>query len=513
MKSLFSVFLLAALPLHAGLFGGDFDARKGTAVIRVVKPAERYLNGKTMRVKLGPTPKAFGRQTELVAAIERALSTQFVRAEDGNADLSFEVEVSAYEPPKVHEYEVQEKRRIQVGETPLYNKDGTPKKNLFGGQATQGIYEDRLVPIRYWEGKGRLAIRVTVSPRGSTAAIDSAAATAEFSEKITINDPAPQTSVVDIGRDFGKIIGLGKKGTEASRPTADSLDLLFVDQVSGKACGRFARTISEVPIVLSTEAGLVAGTSLALAGDWAGATEYWQKAAMKNAKNEWMRSFNLGVGHIALAFQAYGQGQDAAQVAALFDQGGQLLLKASSSKPSEKHIIAALQTHASLKTAMQNIATETAEHEKTEERDMKRIAEQRRKILEDNRRDSPKEASFRQLVAVRLRGAKGDLAADDRKELEATGESAYGLNSDQTQRVVFQETERLTRAAAAIGTYEEMFASLVEDRMLSADEQTVLHDLGKNLSLDRRSVEAVHGRYTYDEAPRKAQVTKKTAKQ
>lgn len=504
MKAFFAGLLLVsltALPIRAGLFGGDFDAKKGTAAIRVVKPAERYLNGKTMRVKFGTAPKTFTRQTELLSAIDRALSSQFVRVESGDADLLFEVEVTAYEPPKVQEFEVNEKRRIQVGETPLYNKDGTPKKGLFGGQATQAIYEERMVPIRYWQGKGRLAIRVSVSPRGSTAATDSATAAAEFSEKRTLSDPAPQTSLADVGREFGKIIGLGRKPTEESLPTADSLDLRFIDQVSNNTCSRFARTVNEVAIVLSTEPGLAAGTALAQSGDWVAANDFWQKTALKNAKNEWMRQFNLGVGHIALAFHKYDQAQDPAQATALFEQGGQFLLKASAGKPSEKRVTDALQMYASLKAAMHNIASESAARDENERATFAAIAAQREKAYRDNRPDTTKEAAFRQLVAVRLRGAKGSLPPAERTELEATGQRAYELTAPQAQRIVFQENERIERTAAATGTYEETFSSLVEDGLLSSDERSVLHDLAKNLSIDKSSVDAIHRRYTYDEQP------------
>lgn len=501
MKYLAAGVLLAAFPLHAGLFSGDFDAKKGTATIHVIKPPERFLNGKTMRVRMGTAPKAFARQTELISAFDRALSTQFVRDEGSESDLVFEIDVVAYEPPNVREYDVNEKRRIQVGETPLYNKDGTPKKNLFGGHATQGIYEERFVPIRYWEGKGRLAVRVSVSPRGSAAAIDSATATVEFSEKSKLSDPAPEASVLDIGRDLGKLIGFGKKETEQSRHTTDSLDLLFIDQVSNKISGRFARTVKAVPIILSTEPGLAAGTALALAGDWSAATGYWQKATMKNAKNEWMRQFNLGVGHVALAFHTYDQEQDSAQAAALFEQGGQFLLKASSVRPSDKHVTGALQMYASFKAAMQNIASETAARAENERATMAAIAAQREKSYRDNRPDSSKEASFRQLVAVRLRGAKGSLPVKERTDLETTGQRAYGLTSAQAQRVVFQENDRLERAASAVGTYEEMFASLVDDGLLTAEERGVLQDLAKNLSLDKPTLDAVHQRYPYEEKP------------
>lgn len=495
MKYLFAGILLVALPLQAGLFSGDFDAKRGTASIRVVKPAQRFLSGKTMRIRIANAPKAFARQTELLAAVDRALSTQFVRIENGDADLLFDIEVVAYEPPNIREYDVNEKRRIQVGETPLYNKDGTPKKNIFGGHATQAIYEERLVPIRYWEGKGRLAIRVSVSPRGSTAAVDSATATAEFSEKRTLSDPAPEPSLAELGR----IIGLGRKTPEASRHTTDSLDLLFIEQVSNKTCSRFARTIDEVRIVLSTEASLAAGTALALAGDWAAANDQWQKAALKNAKNEWMRHFNLGVGHVALAFHTYDHGQDPVQAAALFEQGGQLLLKASATKPKEKHITDALQMYASLKAAIQNIASETAAREENEQRTLATIAAQREKAFRERRPDSAKEAAFRQLVAVRLRGAKGGLPAAERSELETLGQNVYELTSTEAQRVVFQENERIERSAAANGTYEEAFSSLVEDGFLSADERSVLQDLAKKLSLGRSSVDAIHRRYSYQE--------------
>lgn len=497
MRTLFAGLLLAALPLHAGLFNSDFDSRKGGVVIRVVRPAERYLNGKTMRVRIGTAPKPFQRQTELLAAIERGLSSQFVRAESGDADLLFVADIVAYEAPSVREYEVQEKRSIQVGEKPLYNKDGTPKKGLFGGQATQPIYEERFVPIGYWEGKGRLAIRLSVSPRGSSAAIDSATATAEFSEKKKISDPAPEPSLSDLGR----LIGIGKKAPEESRQTADGLDLQFIEQVTSKTCSRFARTVNETPMVLSTEPGLAGGTALALAGDWSAAVETWDKATAKNAKNEWMRQFNLGLGHVALAFQTYDQGQDASQAAAYFERGGQLLMKASAAKPGEKHIKDALQLYGSFKSAMQNMASESAAREENEKRALAEIAAKREKAFRDDRPDSPKETAFRQLVAVRLRGAKGALPAQERTDLEATGQNGYGLTALQAQRIVFQENDRIESVAKAAGTYEETFSALVEDGVLSTEERGVLQDLAKNLSIPKSSLDAIHKRYSFEEQP------------
>ena len=505
MKYLFAGFLLVALPLRAGLFGGDFDSKKGGVTIRVIRPAERFLNGKTMRIRIGTAPKSFTRQTELLAAIERALSSQFVRAESGDVDLLFEIDVVTYEPPTVREYEVNEKRKIQVGETPLYNKDGTPKKGLLGGQATQPIYEERLVPIGYWEGKGRLAIRLSVSPRGSSAAIDSATASAEFSEKKKISDPAPESSLADLGR----IIGIGRKAPEQSRQTGDGLDLQFIEQVSSKTCSRFARTVNEVRLVLSTEASLAGGTALALAGDWSAAIENWQKATMKNVKGEWMRQFNLGVGHVALAFATYDQGQDAAQAAAFFEQGGQLLLKASASKPNEKHITDALQLYASFKPAMQNIASETAAREENEKRALAEINARREKEFRSNRPDSTKEAAFRKLVTLRFQGAKGPLPAQERSELEATGQKAYGLTTSEAQRVVFQENERLETAASAVQSYEEQFSAFVGDGVLSADERSALQDLAKNLSIPKSSLDAIHKRYPFEEpSQQKSQAAK-----
>ena len=505
MKYLLAGFLLVALPLHAGLFGGDFDSRKGGVTLRVVRPAERYLTGKTMRVKISTAPKPFTRHTELVSAIERALSTQFVRVESGDADLLFDIDVSAYEPPVVRQYEVNEKRRIQVGEIPLYNKDGTPKKGLFGGQATQGVYEERMVPIGYWEGKGRLAIRLSVSPRGSSAAIDSAAASAEFSEKKKISEPAPETSLADLGR----ILGIGKKAAEQGQQTADGLDLQFIEQVSSKTAGKFARAVNEVPMVLSTEPGLAGGTALAVAGDWTAAIETWQKAALKNAKSEWMRQLNLGVGHVALAFQTYDQGQDATQAASFFEQGGQLLVKASAAKPGEKHITQALQLYASFKSAMQNIASETAAREENEKRTLAAIAAQREKTLRQSGPDSPKEGAFRQLVAVRLRGAKGALPAQERTDLESIGQKGYNLTPLQSQRIVFQENDRIESAAANVGTYEETFSALVEDGVLTAEERSVLQDLAKNFSISKSSLDVIHKRYTFRDQPaQKAQSAK-----
>lgn len=516
MKTLLTAFcVLLSVPLHAGLFGGgDFDPRKGGVTLRVVSPPERFLTGKTMRVKIGTCPKPFIRQTELLAAVEKSLSTQFVRPESGDADIQFEIDIVAYEPPNVREYEVQEKRRVQVGETPLYNKDGTPKKNIFGGQATQGIYEEKLLPIGYWEGKGRLAIRLSATPKGSKAAVDSVTATAEFSEKRKVSDPAPEASLADIGRDLGKIIGFGKKAPEQSRQTAESLDLQFIEQVSTKSCRRFAKNVSEVAVVLSSEAALAGGTAMAMTGDWSSAIQVWDKAATKNGKGEWMRQYNLGIGHIALAFQAYDQGADSGQAAAMFERGGEFLLKASTLKPKEKHVTEALQQYASFKSAMQNMANENAARAANEKRELDAIAAQREKVLREKRPDSPKEASFRQLVVLRFKGAKGDLPAEERAELEATGEKAYGLTPVQAQRVVFQENERIENAATAIDTYEATFSSLVDDGVLSTGERSVLQDLAKNLAIPKSSLDIVHKRFTFTEpAPQKVQAKPKAGKQ
>lgn len=499
MRIIFLSLLLIAGPLQAGIFSGDFDAKKGGVTIKVAKPPERFLSGKTMRIKLGGIPKTFTRQTELLGAFERALSTQFVRAEGPAADLDFEIDVVAYEPPDIREYEVNEKRRIKVGERPLYNDDGTPKKGLLGGQATQAIYEERMMPIGYWEGKGRLAVRLTVTPRGSTAAVDSSTATAEFSEKRRVSDPAPEaTSLADMGRDLKKMIGLGPKEPQQSRPTAAGLDLQFIEKVSAQAAGRYARTVNEMPMVLSTDPMLSAGTALAVAGDWQAAVTAWE--TVKNPKTEWMRQYNLGIGHLALAFNAYETSGDFEQTAGAFERGGQFLIKASELKPNEKHVVAVLQNYAELKKAMQNVAGEVAAREAKEKQALAEITAQREKTLRDKRADSAKEAAFRQLVALRIRNAKGPLPGEEKGTLESTGQKGYGLTAAQSQRIVFQESERVTVAAEAVETYNSTFSSLVADGVLSSEEKEILQGLAKNLEIPKTAVEGVHKQYTFEES-------------
>lgn len=491
-----SSLLLATTSLYAGIFGGDFDARKGSVRIKVARPPERFLSGKTMRIKMGEAPKSFNREAELLGSIERALSTQFVRSESGPPDLEFNLDVVSYEPPDIREYEVQEKRSIKVGERPLYNKDGTPKKGLLGGQATQGIYEDRMVPVAYWEGKGRLAIRLTVTPKGSSAAVDSASSTAEFSAKGRVGDPSEPSSFADIGRDLRKIWS-GQKEPEQSRPTAASLDLQFIEKVSYEVGGRFAKTVSEVPMVLSTEPALSAGTALAVAGDWQAAVDTWDR--VKNPKIEWMRLYNLGIAQIALAFSAYEAGGDFDQTSAAFERGGQLLMKASELKAGEKHVVSALQSYADFKKAIQNVASEAAAREAKEKRAMADMTAQREKSLRDKRPDSAKESAFRQLVALRIKGAKGPLEGEDKTTLQAIGQKGYGLTTSQAERIVFQEAERVGAAAEAIETYDTTFSSLVADGVLSVEEKEVLQGLAKSLSLSETTLAGIHKRYDFQD--------------
>jgi len=476
MRALIAGLLfITTLPLQAGLLSGDFDNRKGGVAIRVVRPPERFLSGKTMQVKIGSAPKSFHRQIELLSAVERALSAQFVRVESGEADVIFEIDVIAYEPPAIREYEVRETQKVQIGETPLYNKDGTPKKNLFGGHATQPIYQEQVVPVGYWEGKGRLAIRLSARPQASSAAVDSASATAQFSEKHKIGESAASPSLNVLGHDIGSVFGLMKRPPqEQVRPTTDSLDLQFIEQVSATTGKRFAKTVNEVGVVLSSEASLAAGTAQALTGDWPGAIQTWDQATLKNSKAEWMRQYNLGLGHVALAFHTYDQGEDAATAASIFERAGQHLLKASSLKPKEKHVTAALQQYASFKAAIQNMSSETAVREAREKRALDEIAAKQKKVLLDKRPDSAKESSFRQLVALRIRGAKGPLPGDERSSLETLGQKAYGLTSAQSQRIVFQENDRITSAAASVETYEQLFATLVDRKSTRLNSSHIL---------------------------------------
>jgi hypothetical protein len=508
---LLASIILAAGSLHAGIFsGGDFDAKKGSVVIKVARPPERFLSGKTMRIRLGDTPKSFTRETELVSAFERALSTQFVRADTSTPDLDFEIHVVAYEPSTVRDYQVQEKRSIKVGERPLYNSDGTPKKGLFGGQATQAIYEERMVPVGYWEGKGRLSVRLVVTPRGSTAAVDSASASAEFSEKRKVDDPAPEaTSFAEMGRNL-KSIWLGRNESVKGRPTADGLDLQFIEKVSYEAAGRFAKSVSEVPMVLATDASLAAGTALAVAGDWQSAVETWDR--VKNPKIEWMRQYNLGIGHVALAFGAYEAGADFEQTSAAFERAGQSLLKASELKPGHKHVVAALQGYGDFKKAIQNVAGEVAERTAKEKRALAEMTAQREKTLRDKRPDTAKEAAFRQLVALRIRSAKGPLDGEEKNSLESTGQKGYGLTPVQAQRVVFQEADRVGAAAEAVDTYDTTFSSLVADGVLTSEEKDVLRGLAKSLDIPETTIDGVHKRYEFKEHVVQAKAKTKTSK-
>jgi hypothetical protein len=123
------------------------------------------------------------------------------------------------------------------------------------------------------------------------------------------------------------------------------------------------------------------------------------------------------------------------------------------------------------------------------------------------REDSPKEASYRQLV-------RASLAGDPKRDLNpmrATGEK-LGLNETEVQRIITQEIER----TQGLSQYEAMVAQMVADGVLTKDKRQALNSFYPTLNMTQADARSVERKFKFSEegvAPPAAAASKPTPAQ
>ncbi|MGI8741305.1 MAG: hypothetical protein ACR2NN_01810 [Bryobacteraceae bacterium] len=470
---------------------------KMDATMRVPQPPKAYLGKKNVRVEVSQVPADLGTPERIQQSVEQNLAPDLA-PNSPQPEAIFRIAVASYDPPKVRTYTATETRQIKTGEKPLYNKDGTPK-TLFGKQMTEPIYEDRQVPIGYWEGVGLLSLKVDVrSPAG--AVLDSFAPSATFARKIVVS-----------------VAGESQKS--GILPTPENITTAMILQVTAEFKPRYCLTYRQEAFPLAVDDELMSGNALAVAGNWQTALKQWETASIKNKKNSGDRLYNMAAAHEALAYEAYNKSQNMEEVQPMFAKALELYTQALTIDPGEKYIRQssdrvqraksgmdeAMKQYAAQKFEAERLLAEMEdrqhkEEEKRRQDDAVRLeAEAGAKDLTSNRPDTPEEASFRKLVRLRLASLPADVPAPDQAKLEANGQQIYKLDTKKAKRVVSQEVKKRQAHETGIATYKENLAAFINDKLLTKDERATLDEIAKANDLSPEDTHAVEVKYKFRE--------------
>src|ERR1039457_6168721 len=140
--------VLGAVLAVAGQFKcGALRTSEDVVVLSIPHPPDALLRAKNLRVVWESTG-SFQKADQVRQLIEQALGKEFGFT-DPNPDAIVKLALLTFEPVTERRYTQNESRSIKVGEKPIYDKNGKQT-------GTQDIFENRVVPIEYWEASGSL---------------------------------------------------------------------------------------------------------------------------------------------------------------------------------------------------------------------------------------------------------------------------------------------------------------------------------------------------------------------
>ena len=486
-----AVLVLLASQAWPGKFNFGFMSTKSDDVtLAIPRPPDAYIAKKNASVQVVQAAAQFRDRDGLRMAIERALTPDFTLV--AQPEVTFKVSVVTYAPPSSRVYSQTESRYMKVGQRPAYNKNGTPKVDSNGRQQYEDVFENRQVPVEYWEGRGDLSLRVEVWDSAGTL-LDGFAPQQSYTQKI-------MTAVNRESQLGGKVL-----------PDNEAILQSMVDALAGMVTVRYRKTSNVVKFKLACDDELRAGNATAISGNWQGALKQWTAVSMK--KNAGDRVYNMAVAHEALAYETYNASQNPEESDPLFAKAIQLYAEAMRLDPEEKYIQQASKrlelAKANIENAKKQWAVQKFEADKAlAELEARRQAEEAKRIEEEAssreltaaREDTPQEASFRTIVRLRLKSGAAPVPDADKSKMEELGVQAYRLSALHAQRVVVQEAARREKLAGNVAMYRDTFSALASDKQISIEERKTLGELSRNLDLSPDDLKEAEAAFQFREA-------------
>jgi len=487
------IFVLAVVPAPAGKFKHGLGS-SDKVFLQIPHPPDALIKAKNLNIQWESTAVPFGRAEQLKLLVQQALAKEFSFT-DQNPDAVVKLSVLGYEPIRTRTYTQTETRSVKVGEKTTYDKNGKPHK--------QDVFDNRQVPIGYWEASGALNINVAVVDKKGTP-IDSFAPSGRCLQKQAISVNNEST--------------LGRK----SLPSAESLEGLMYADISGKVQKRYTASVDPVEVMLAVDDELRPANKLAQTRRWAEALEGWKAAKLKNNPGD--QTFNIAVAKEAMAYAEYARSQSLDDMMPLFKEAMDLYEQALKQDPGEKYMQNQVQRLTLARTNIDNVRKhyedQEAEARKAAEEVQKMLAkkaeEERRKLeleaaIKDTGPDSAEEAKFRPMARMRLAAMQGDITEQQTNDLIGLGQRAFGVNEMKSTRVVLQEVERRKKLVQKLKDYDDMFAPLVKDGKLSVAARSSMRELQKNLGLEETEVQPIEAKYTFVDEAKQVQAAKAVA--
>jgi len=485
-------------------FGGEFrcgmlNTTTFKVNLRIPRPPDAFISKKNAQVTIAEAPGRFAEGSQLRLAVERALAPDF-NTVASEPETIFRVSVVTFDPPVIKRTTQTENRNIKVGQRQQV-RNGARQYDKQGNPIMEDVYEDRRVPVDYWEANAQLQLSVNVVDGGGIL-LDGFTPSNSFQEKkvVSVNGVASGQSLLD------------------ERAIRD----LVITRTVGQFIRRYTRTFDSAEVLLACGDEFRVGNKMAIAGDWDGAIRTWEAVKLKKpAKTEGDRNYNIAVAQEAIALSTLATSENPQEAGPVLAKALAQYRKASELDPGEKYI---RNSATRVGTTQRNFANAVKQYEvqkfeaekllalanaKKEEEDkarrekeeaeavLLRAKEERQRLLTEERPDTPEEAKFRPTARLRIKAASGSLSDDEMNRIVAMGREMYKLDEIKSERVVFQEVSQLEKVTKGLKAYDENFRAFVADGVISKDERAGLHEIATSLALTPTDVTSLEANYKF----------------
>ncbi|MCL1887237.1 MAG: hypothetical protein FWG01_04830 [Betaproteobacteria bacterium] len=515
LKILGILFVFAVF--SPSLFAANFRCglSRTETTLTIPRPPDVQVLGRNIQVVIGNVPGAFTMrdQDSMRQAIQQALVPDFIVA-NNNPEVIFTVHVTTYNA-NIREYTQTEKRRIVVGQD--------CKKDDKGKEKCTDKYENREVPVKYWEANVPMAWRVEVAD-SSGKSIDYAFSPGDtFNSKKELSVAGkPSSSSGGLNDLINSILG-NAAANSTELPDEQAIRSHLIANTARKFTSRYRKTYDSLKVYLACDKEFSDGNKLiedskkVTSKDWAGALSQWEIVKLRKPENESGRLYNMAVAYEALAFKAFDVSGVPEDADPNFDKALGLYQQAMTMDPKEKYIqdaanrlrvsksnLGRARLQRDTREREEQMALELAIAEMEEEIRLEEIRQQKEEArLEAMARpedeDFAEERNFRTYVRARF-GTRMDIDDEELEKLSIYGQERLKLDEDQAWRVVDQEVERLKlemerRINAEL--YREDFELFVAKGVITKDDRSTLNAIAESLSLTANEVKAVESAYKF----------------
>lgn len=498
---------------------GFLNSRIVDTTLSIPRPPDFRIAERNVQVVITEIPRvlrAYG--NGMRQEFERTLAASFT-IDNNSPEVVFKVFIDSF-TPDIKRYKKTERRRVVVGQDCKTDKNGK--------ESCTDKYEQRDVPVEYWEASVKMNWRVEVMNSSGTL-VDSVLNTVESYEskiELSVNgkpvsgsssssEAGSSTSLLGA---IGAIFAAGPANSETNPvPGEQEIMNLLITSAVKKFAVRYNKTYEDVTLSLACDDELSIGNKLvedsnnARYKDWQGALNSWESTKMKRADTEGDRLFNMAVAYVGLALRDFDVSR-LEDADSKLDKASELHRQATTLDPQEKY----MQNFVELHRRSQNNLGRAKLHVMFAEQDRKILEQETRsaQVAAEARREAMKrpaaedideEKNFRAYVRASLSNQEVVSDEDQKRLVDSYGQEMFDLYEDEAWRVVDQEMERKNN----IDKYKKEFEVFIKDGVITKADRSALDVLAKRFSLTDEDVRTVESSYRFRDETRETPGTKR----